>query len=118
MNWLLHCQGCHRADGGATGAAIPALAGSVGRFLGVPGGREFLVRVPGVAQAPLPDHELAALLNWMLARFGPDPSPAGFAPYGALEVAKLRARPLVDVERERKRLLDAILASRETPQTR
>jgi len=55
LDYAVTCQGCHRADGAGTPGTVPALAGSVGKFLRVPGGREFLVRVPGVAQAPLDD---------------------------------------------------------------
>jgi hypothetical protein len=54
----LNCQGCHRADGTGTPGSVPALADSVARFLAVPAGREYLVQVPGVAQAPLDDAAL------------------------------------------------------------
>src|SRR5262249_48882191 len=59
VEYALNCQGCHRADGIGTPGSVPPLAGSVARFLTVPGGREYLVRVPGVAQAPLDDAALA-----------------------------------------------------------
>jgi len=108
LDWAVTCQGCHRADGAGTPGTVPALAGSVGRFLRVPGGREFLVQVPGVAQAPLDDAALAAVLNWMLERFGRDDVPSGVAPYAAEEVRRLRQRPLTDVDGARRRLLQAI----------
>ena len=108
LDYAVTCQGCHRADGTGTPGTVPALAGSVGKFLRVPGGREFLVRVPGVAQAPLDDAALAAVINWMLARFGGDDVPGAFAPYAAEEVARLRQRPLTDVERVRRELIEAI----------
>jgi hypothetical protein len=107
-NYVLHCQGCHLADGSETPGKVPPLAGSVGQFLGVPGGREFLARVPGVANAPLSDAELAALLNWTLARFDAAALPAQLDPYDAAEIGRLRAQPLVDVTSERRRLLDAL----------
>ena len=107
LDYTLNCQGCHRADGSGTPGSVPALAGSVGRFVRVPGGREYLGRVPGVAQAPLDDAALAAVLNWMLGRFGPPP-PQGFVAYDAAEVGRLRAAPLVDVDRARRELLLAI----------
>ena len=100
-NYALNCQGCHLADGSGTPGKVPALAGSLGRFLRVPGGREFLVRVPGVAGARLDDASLAALLEWTIARF----DPTEHAPYTAAEVGHLRAQPLVDVTSERRRLL-------------
>jgi hypothetical protein len=88
---------------------VPALAGSLARFTRVAGGRAYLVRVPGVAQAPLDDVALAALLNWVLRRFDPDSLVADFSPYQAAEVGRLRRRPLVDVEAERQRLIEETL---------
>lgn len=105
VDYLLQCQGCHRADGGETPGAVPALRDSVGRFLGVPGGREYLIRVPGSAQSPLDDAELAAVLNWMIERFGPAESSASFTPFSAEEVAHARRPPLTDVERTRRDLV-------------
>ena len=106
-NYAIHCQGCHLADGSATPEKVPALAGSVARFLHAPGGRAYLVRVPGVANAPLSDAELAALLDWTLVRFDAASIPRDHAPYTAEEVARWRREPLVDVSEERARLLDA-----------
>jgi mono/diheme cytochrome c family protein len=108
VEYALNCQGCHRADGAGTPGSVPPLTGSVARFLGVPGGREYLVQVPGVAQAPLDDATLAAVVNWMLERFDKAHLPSDFAPYGPAEIGRLRANPLTDVEGVRRRLLDAI----------
>ena len=105
LDYAVHCQGCHRADGAATPGSVPALAGSVARFLRVPGGREFLVRVPGVSQAGLDDAALAGVLNWMVDRFDREHVPAGFLAYTAAEVGRLRKQPLTDVERVRAELL-------------
>ncbi len=110
LAWTLECEGCHRADGSGTPGSIPALRDSVARVLAVPGGREYLARVPGVAQAPLDDATLAAVLNWILDRFDRAHVPPDFAPYTAEEVGQLRKRPLVDVEAVRKRLADLIAA--------
>jgi hypothetical protein len=107
LDYALNCQGCHRADGAGTPGSVPALAGSVGRFLRLPGGREFVVRVPGVAQAPLDDAALASVLNWMLARFDGEEIPADFVPYAPEEVGRLRRSPLTNVERVRRELVEA-----------
>jgi mono/diheme cytochrome c family protein len=112
LDYAVNCQGCHRDDGSGTPPAVPPLAGSVAQFLRVPGGREYLVRVPGVSQAGLDDADLARVVNWMLQRFDPQDVPADFAPYTAGEVGRLRKSPLVDVEKVRKQLLAAIAASR------
>ena len=105
VDYALNCQGCHLEDGAGTPGSVPPLAGSVGRFLHVSGGREYLVRVPGVAQAPLDDAALAAVLNWMLHRFGAPQVPADFRPYTADEVRALRNAPLTNVDRVRADLL-------------
>ena len=106
FNYILHCQGCHLADGGATPGKIPPLIGT-GRFLAVQGGREFLVRVPGVSLSIIPDDELAKLMNWFLYRFSADDMPADFEPYTADEVGRYRQEPLVEVEAVRVGLLGA-----------
>ena len=107
VDYALNCQGCHLDDGTGTPGSVPPLAGSVGRFTRVPDGREFIVRVPGVATSALDDAALAAVLNWMLERFGKPDVPAGFAPYTAAEVGALRQKPLTNVERVRAELIRA-----------
>ena len=106
LDYTLNCAGCHRPDGVATPGSVPALAGSVGRFVTVPGGREYLARVPGVATSALDDESLAAVLNWMLAHFG-DGAKAS-PPYTAADVGALRRQPLVNVERARRELIEAM----------
>jgi len=95
--YMLHCQGCHRPDGSGLPGVVPALRDEVARFLTVPGGREFLVRVPGSASAPIDDVDLAAVLNWIVRQFGPAAEAATAAPYTAAEVSGLRQDPLLDV---------------------
>jgi mono/diheme cytochrome c family protein len=99
-DFVLNCAGCHKFDGSGS-ARVPVLT-EMGRVLAVPGGREYLARVPGVAQAPLSDARLAALLNWLLAELGGAP-PA--SPYTAAEVGALRAAPLRDPVAARAALL-------------
>lgn len=94
QNWMLSCQGCHRADATGTAQTTPTMAGFVGKFLHVPGGREYLVRVPGVATAALSDADLAEVVNWSLVRFDPANIPADFVPYTPAEVGQLRLKPL------------------------
>jgi hypothetical protein len=94
QNWTLNCQGCHRPDGSGTEGTAPSLAGTVARFLSVPGGREYLGRVPGVATSPLSNADLAEVVNWMLWSFDREHLPAQFQPYTADEIGRLRAAPL------------------------
>ncbi len=94
QNWTLNCQGCHQPDGTGSVNAAPSLAGNVAKFLSVPGGREYLGRVPGVANSPLADAELAEVVNWMLWRFDREDVPSNFQPFTAAEIGQLRTRPL------------------------
>ncbi|WP_245804641.1 c-type cytochrome [Erythrobacter tepidarius] len=94
IDYILKCQGCHQPDGSGDIAHTPPLKGEVARFLHVPGGREFLARVPGVASVDLSDARLAQLLNWTVLRFDRAHVPADFAPYSAAEIAQLRRRPI------------------------
>ena len=105
--YMLQCQGCHLADGTGALGSVPSLEG-LERFLAVSGGREYLVRVPGSAQSPLSDRELAAVLNWMIREFGPAEIAATFVPFSAGEVAGVRHPPLTDVESVRRDLLRRI----------
>ena len=111
IDYMLNCQGCHLPDGDGAGD-VPRMKGFVGNFLKVPGGREFLVQVPGSANAALDDERLAELLNWMLLEISGDELPADFQPYTAEEVAQYRAVPLRDVLQTRAELILKIAALR------
>jgi mono/diheme cytochrome c family protein len=101
-DYTLNCSGCHRMDG-AGSSVVPSLTG-MRELAGRPGAREYWLRVPGAAQAPLTDARLAALMNWLMKRFtGKAPMP----PYTAAEVARLRRTPLRDPLAERERILAA-----------
>ncbi len=93
QNWMLNCRGCHGASG-STQVSTPSIVGSVARFLSARGGREYLVRVPGVAAAPLTDDVLAELINWMLWSYDASNLPVDFRPYSTSEVSALRRNPL------------------------
>lgn len=93
-DYQLKCQGCHRPDGSGDDHSNPPMRGIVARFLSVPGGREFIGRVPGVATVDLPDDRLANLVNWTIYRFDPAHVPQGFRPYTTEEIGRLRQNPL------------------------
>lgn len=108
QDYALECRGCHGARGEGSAGGVPSLA-QAARFLATPRGRAYLVRVPGVAGSELSDARLAALLSWVLRELASDPpAPAGFAPFSPAEVARERARKLLDPRAER----EAILAPR------
>ena len=95
-DYLMHCAGCHLADASGVAPYVPSLAGTLGRIAASPAGRDYLARVPGAAQTPLSDAELAGVLNWLLLEYNRDTLPPGFRPLSAAEVAKSRARVLAD----------------------
>ena len=89
VDYALHCQGCHLPDGRGMAGKVPDMRGQLGPFAALPGGREYLVRVPGVSTSRLSDADVARLMNWLVRRMGR--LPAGFEDYTAEEVARLRA---------------------------
>ena len=105
INYMIHCMGCHLADGTGAPPDVPSLPQHLGQFLLVEGGREYLIQVPGTAYSPLSDAETAEVLNWMLETFGRNQLPDDFVPYTAAEVARHRSQPLTDVYTIRDQLL-------------
>jgi len=103
-DYILNCSGCHRMDGRGS-RTVPSLL-AMRELLGKPGVRAYWAQVPGVAQAPLTDARLAALLNWLVKRFtGQSPNP----PYTKEEAKRLRRTPLRDPVVRRSKIRDAIL---------
>lgn len=100
-NYMLNCQGCHQADGTGLPDNVPSMRGFAGKFLQVPGGRAFLVQVPGSSNSPLDNAELAELLNWILLTMSAEQLDDSFQYYTEQEVSELRQHVLVDVGRTR-----------------
>ncbi len=111
MNYLMHCQGCHKEDGSGQAGYVPDFRGTVARFLTLPEGRAYLGRVPGVSQSLLDDSDRAAVLNWIVASFDAGNVPATFASYTAPELALYRTDPVSQANAERDRLLRRISQS-------
>jgi mono/diheme cytochrome c family protein len=103
-DYLMHCAGCHLADGSGLPPEVPSLAGPLGRIVSSPAGRDYVARVPGAAQTPLSDEALAAVLNWLLLEFNRSTLPAGFQALRPAEVARSRSRVLADPVRLRNEL--------------
>ena len=110
VNYQLHCMGCHLADGSGQAGRVPSVRRSLVLFSASPEGRNYVVRVPGVAQSPLSDADTAALLNWMAKNLSDVQLPTGLADYSAAEIHALRDRPLVRVSAIRERLWKAATA--------
>ena len=114
VNYMIHCQGCHLEDGAGAVDKVPALKGYVGNFLRVPGGREFLVQVPGSASSFVDDQGLADILNWILVNLSPEQTPTDFDRFTAEEVARLRSTPSATVTETRIHLVEQIEALDDT----
>jgi mono/diheme cytochrome c family protein len=109
--YILHCAGCHGLDGrGVSQAQVPDLR-AMADFLKVPGGREFLIKVPGVMGSALSDAEIAEVTNWMLTDGMGQSSSGPFQPYTEKEVREARLSPLVDVMQTRQVLVNLLRAA-------
>ncbi|WP_069865179.1 cytochrome C [Pseudomonas citronellolis] len=107
-NYQLQCAGCHLSDGaGSKANDVPRMLGFVGNFLKVEGGRQFLVRVPGMSMSALNDAQLADMLNWLLRRDGMagNSMPASYQPYSAEEVAGIRHETMLNLPGTRAQLI-------------
>jgi hypothetical protein len=106
----LNCWGCHRANGEGVAGTAPPLINATD-FLRVPGGREYLIRVPGVSQSMLDDADTALVMNWILETFSKGRVPADFRPFTAAEIHHARAEPhLFDIGKIRSQLLSKMVA--------
>ncbi|MDH4558664.1 cytochrome C [Pseudomonas sp. BN417] len=100
VNYQLQCAGCHLGDGsGSKANDTPKMKDFVGNFLKVEGGREFLVRVPGMSQSALNNAQLADLLNWLMRKDGMagKSMPDDYKPYTEAEVAAVRKVSLLNL---------------------
>ncbi|MCJ2185829.1 c-type cytochrome [Novosphingobium beihaiensis] len=94
-DYVEHCAGCHGISGSSAPAPVPELRDRVGYFMCNGEARDYLIRLPNVAHAPIRDSgELADLMNFVVFSIGGKSVPDGAQPYQAEEVARLRAEPL------------------------
>jgi mono/diheme cytochrome c family protein len=106
--YWLHCAGCHGLEGRGIPPEVPSLINEPGRIESMPGGREYLLRVPGVSQAGLDDENLAAVMNYMMYEFNSATLAADFAAFSAAEVAQHRAQVLQDPLRRRSEIVAGV----------
>jgi cytochrome c553 len=116
--YLLYCGGCHGINGHSSDAAVPSLKGQVDAFLCLPAGREYIVRLPNVAFAPLSDAQLAELMNFVVS-LGQTRGGKGDAAYTAAEVGALRRRALLGqpIVRYRRELVTRLVATCGAPRS-
>gem|GEM_PF-466551 len=112
VNFQLQCMGCHLADGSGESGRVPSIRRSLVLFSQLPEGRQYVIRVPGVAQSPLSDEETAALLNWMAKNLSDLALPPDFVDYSAAEIRRWRSQPLAQVSATRARLMSVTAAPR------
>ena len=110
VNYQLQCMGCHLADGSGESGRVPSIRRSLVLFSKMPEGREYVIRVPGVAQSPLSDEEIATLLNWMARNLSDLALQPDFVDYSVAEIRRWRAQPLAQVSVVRARLMSASAA--------
>ncbi len=106
-NYQIFCQGCHSPTGSGY-RGVPEINGFIGNFLSTQKGREYLVQVPGSANAVLDNDHLAEVLNWMILEFSGPSLPKKWTTYTGEEVGKLRKTPLMEVVEYRKSLLESL----------
>lgn len=112
--YVLHCAGCHGMDGrGHAQAQVPDLH-DMPQFLDKVGGREFLIRVPGVMGSGLSDEEVARVMNWMVKRYLPTERAAKVPAFTQDEIHQARQSPMTDVMSTRRTLL-SVSASQRAP---
>jgi mono/diheme cytochrome c family protein len=112
--YMLNCWGCHRPQGEGIPGTAPPLRGAAD-FLKVPGGRAYLLEVPGVSQSALSDADVAEVMNWILRSFSKDRLPIDFRPYTAAEVKDHRGVRLPSIIAARKKLIDEMVAMKVRP---
>ncbi|MCP4299278.1 MAG: hypothetical protein GY783_01715 [Gammaproteobacteria bacterium] len=110
FNYMIHCQGCHLPDAEGYRDRVPRMNNFLGYFLHSKEGRDFIIRVPGVSLAQLPDDEIAELMNWLVNAYSAEQRPDEFVPYTESEVNALRKSPEADPLATRLRILGAIAA--------
>ncbi len=102
--YLLRCSGCHAPQGGgAPAAGIPPFQSSIGPMAADREGRWYMMSVPGVAGSGLDAGQKAAVMNYVLERWGDGSSKP--VPFTAAEVERLTASQPTDVVELRRRIV-------------
>ena len=105
QDYVLFCRGCHGANAEGIPGRVPPLAHMIARFMRTAPGREYILRVPGVAASALPDDRIAAVLNWLAVTFDREDVTRDVRPVTTEEVAALRHVPLADAAAARRKVI-------------
>ena len=114
QDYMLYCMGCHGAQAAGVPGKVPPLANALGRFMRTAEGRNYILRVPGAANSVLTDEQLAAVPNWLAARFDGELA-NGVAWFTAEEVSRVRRAPLADVLATRRQVVRSLAATGPAP---
>jgi cytochrome c553 len=115
QDYMLYCMGCHGAQAEGVPGKIPPLAHSLGRFMRMPAGRNYVLRVPGAANSVLSDAQLAAVLNWLAQEYSSEELTADVPMFTAAEVTALRHSPLASVLAARQEVVRDLAATGPAP---
>jgi len=102
QNYVLFCAGCHRPDGSGVSRKVPSLHATLPLLLRTEGGREYVLRVPGVSNSALTDKGVAQVLNWAVEHFVRPEDRATWAPFTPEAVRAARRLPLPSVRAARR----------------
>lgn len=106
QNYFIHCMGCHGENGAGLEGRVPDLRKDLARLAALPGGRAYILRVPGVTQTTLEPERTAEVLNYTLRAFGGAEVARRIAPFTAAEVATARSAPLLEISATRAGVLE------------
>jgi mono/diheme cytochrome c family protein len=111
QDYVLYCMGCHGAQAEGVPGKVPPLAHALGRYMRLPEGRNYILRVPGAANSALSDAQLAAVLNWLAQTFDGDELSSEVPLFTAAEVTSQRHSPLPSVLATRREVVRALAAT-------
>jgi mono/diheme cytochrome c family protein len=115
QDYMLYCMGCHGAQAEGVPGKVPPLAHALGRFMRMPAGRNYILRVPGAANSALSDAQLAEVLNWLARQFNSEELDADVPMFTAAEVTALRRTPLASVLATRREVVHDLAATGPAP---
>jgi hypothetical protein len=117
QDYMLYCMGCHGPRAEGIPGKVPPLAHVVGLYMRTSAGRNYVLRVPGVANSALSDGQLAAVLNWLAQGFDPNGLSKAVPLFSPSEVTVSRHSPLASVLATRREVIRDLAESGPAPST-
>ena len=111
-NYMLQCQGCHKASGSGMPPQTPDFHEHGNAFMHSDAGRRYWISVPGAANSPLTDGELADVLNYIADDIVKVDNHKAFT---AEEVHAHRGEKMTNVYEVRQHLIDSLAATQAYP---